>query len=150
MHVALKYWLEHFFWGQSSCTWRTIPNKINIVIIKYSPISVILLWSSHSTNCFLCQKNGWAIASVMNIELSRNFSKIRKPIKLDNREKNKRCFYIRRNKYCKKLLLGNVCRQLLQTKPLFISTCILLLQKVFVSNVRRTIFINLQPKKCHV
>ena len=66
---------------------------------------------------------------------------------MNNREKNKRSFYIRRNKYCKKFLLGNLCRQLLQTKSPFILKCILLLQKVFVSIVRRTIFINLQPKK---
>ena len=58
----------------------------------------------------LPKKKGSAVVSVMNIQLSGKDFKIRKPIKSDNREKNERSFYMRKNKCRKKLLLGNFCR----------------------------------------
>ena len=148
--MVLKYWREQFLLWQSSSTWQTIPNKINVVIIKYSPISVILLWSSHSTNRFLRQKKWLGYGLSNEYLIVWKFLRNKKSNYIEQKEKNKCSLYIRRSKYCKKLLLGNPCWQLLQTKSRFIWTCILRSQKVFVSNVRRTVFINIQPRKCHL
>ena len=49
IYVVLKYWQYKFLLEQSSCTWRTVPEKIKTVYILQYGFFVFLFWYSHIT-----------------------------------------------------------------------------------------------------